>query len=172
MSRVILPRSDNQAGANLRALIDSRWHGSDRSFAEAAGVTAQTLSRLINGATDLRKSPKLEAIARALGVRESDILYGDEERREAERVVVPLDEHGAPVEDELEQLRSWLPDEAVRRLSRHTTPRAWLGMLYTHGIDEGWPKERLDRIDSARRRVDALREAADSEAGAGDGEGG
>ncbi len=70
--------------------------------------------------------------------------------------IVPLDHSGVPLEDELEQLRAWLPDEMARRMSRKLTNRAWLGMLYHHGIDEGWPKERLDRIDAARRRVDDL----------------
>lgn len=79
--------------------------------------------------------------------------------------VVPIDESGLPLEDELEVLRGWISDDAMRRMSRHTTPRAWLGMLYAHGTHEGWPAERLDRIDSARRRVDELRRAEDSPSG-------
>lgn len=70
--------------------------------------------------------------------------------------VVPLDEAGLPLSDELEQLRDWIPEGMTRRMSRQVTDRVWLGELYAFGIEQGWPAERLDRIDSARRRVDAL----------------
>jgi hypothetical protein len=75
--------------------------------------------------------------------------------------VTPVDESGVPIDDELEQLRAWIPEGMTRRMSRQVTDRVWLGELYAFGIEQGWPADRLDRIDAARRRVDGLQRQAD-----------
>ena len=152
-----------QRGERLRGLLDERWGGKDAEFAERVGVTPTTLWRLTKGKSDLARSPNLLRIAEELGVT-PDYLLGREAavRERGPRYVVPIDESGEPLQDELEELRSWLPDEAQRRMSRHVTERVWLGTLYSYATDQGWPAERVDRIDAARRRVDASRQAEDS----------
>lgn len=73
----------------------------------------------------------------------------------------PLDDEGLPIQDEIEELMDWLPHDMSRRMARHVTPRMRLGELYAYGIEQGWPKERLDRIDQARRRLDEAQQLPD-----------
>lgn len=139
--------------------------GSLRGKARAIPVPDATMRRWMEGdyGVPLRKTlGPLRAFLTRHGAMEEGMDFGEGLGPDG-RHVVAIDESGLPLEDELEQLRNWLPAEATRRLSRQTTDRAWLGALYAHGIDEGWPKERLDRVDAARRRVDALRSAEDQE---------
>lgn len=142
-------------------------------LAEAVGVTERAVGAWERG--ERTPGSKIDDLARVLSTTREYILEGDTPHPSlppflrstdpdsgairdtgSSHQVVPVDESGLPLEDELEALRGWITDDGMRRMSRHTTPRAWLGMLYANGTHEGWPKERLDRIDAARRRVDEL----------------
>lgn len=63
-------------GQRLRSLIADRGWESEAAFAREIGIDKVTLSRLINGETDLRRSPNLSAIAEALETTEPFLLYG------------------------------------------------------------------------------------------------
>lgn len=132
------------------------------ALAADVGVSRQQLSRWENDHAR-PTGENLNSLANALGVTPHWILYGggivegvegsdsfdfvSDERGNYN--VVPVETSGLPLSEQIEELREWLPDEMTRRMSRKLTPRVWLGMLYALGAEEGWPRERLQRIHEA-----------------------
>lgn len=132
--------------------------------ARKVGVSANTIARWRSGEipTPLRSDTR-KPLERFLGLSapEDDALM----IREAGPEYVPVDTEGRPLQYEIDQLMDWLPEDLSRRFVRHVSKRVRLGELYAYGIEQGWSKERLDRIDAARRRLDALLDAEDQEEG-------
>lgn len=84
----------------LRRLLDERWGGSDRSFADELGIDPVTLSRLVNGKSDLRKSPNAARIAQLLRVTTSELLFGQpEDQRFEDGVRLAVDRMEAALTD-------------------------------------------------------------------------
>lgn len=138
----------------LRALIHERWQGADKELAETVGISPVTLSRLVTGETDLRRSKALGAICKHLGIDEAEVLYGTPARGgglpDAE-----LEQLG-PAAGDVEAILAWLPADMSRRWTSAVSTRDRLGEVYAYGVRHGWSRDRLDYIHKTLDRLETI----------------
>lgn len=144
-------------GARLRALLDSTWNGTDKQFAEAVGIDPVTLSRLVNGKADLRKSPNLAAIASALGTVEEAILYGGGVSERARLGVVregPMPYEPTDQPSAAEELLQFLSERlGHRRIAGELTDKDLIAAAYTLARKFGFSAEDYRRLDAWRDQI-------------------
>lgn len=143
-------------GGRLGLLIQTRWKKPANSFADAVGINSVTLSRLVNGTSELRLSKNLGRIAKQLGVEEGVILYG------------PIDHYlgSPPGRDEmsLEDEPRSATEKLLALLKLHSGTRRIAGVLsqrgqtlltvaYTIALDDNWPVEEIRKIDALRDEI-------------------
>ncbi len=142
-------------GGRLRELIDSTWNGTDKQFAEAVGIDPVTLSRLVNGRADLRKSPNLAAIAEALGTVEEAILYGDRPSDPSSGVLRerPAMEYGSGA-SAAEQLLAFLSERlGHRRIAGELTDKDLIAAAYTLARKHAFTQDDYQLLDRWRDQI-------------------
>lgn len=149
------PYAKEAASKRLKDLIEAKYdgeRGSHRRFADEVGIDPVTLSRLVNGKSDLRRSPNLGEIARGLGVGEEEILYGrageaaDEESRAWSVRESPAVYGSSSDEETANALLG--SEETIRRVTdqhqgqtRVSIVRAYEDVLLARGIRKSsWPR--------------------------------
>lgn len=145
----------------LRSLIDEHWAGSDREFAEAVGISPVTLSRLVKGRSELRKSPNLAAIAEKLGITEEELLGGTPAG--SYEIFSMINEFGGePLMDDVEAILSWVPENMSARWTGEVSKLDRLAEVYAYGSRAGWSADRLDFVHKTRQRLEAIQRRSNS----------
>jgi transcriptional regulator with XRE-family HTH domain len=127
----------------LERFRKARGYGRQADLAEAAGVSAATVSRAETGATDTMSAESAQQLADALGVAL------------AELVLAGADDPIPPDDDRIEQLAERISDKLAERIP--AIMRAAFAAERAQAGPDGQPGGRLDR--SALRNTDENDEA-------------